>query len=377
MSLDRFSEVKKNFGFGCMRLPMAEGAVDTAEFSAMVDAYLAAGFNYFDTAHGYLEGKSEPALKACLTSRYPRESYVLTDKLTDMFFKCQEDIRPLFEQQLEACGVDYFDFYLMHAQTAERFAYYKSCRAYETALELQAEGKFRHFGISIHDSAEVLRQILTEYPQIEVVQIQLNYIDFEDPAVQSRKLLETCREFGKAVLVMEPVKGGQLVNLPEEAAQVFAELGGSPAQYAIRFAAGFPEVLAVLSGMSNMEQLQDNIGFMKDYQPLSAEEAAAVDKVRSIFTKLELVPCTACHYCTDVCPQQINIPEIFACLNKREIFHSWSQTYYYRSICTTPGHRASDCLHCGACEEKCPQHLPIREYLEKAAAALEKKKEAK
>ena len=171
-----FPEIKNKFGFGCMRLPMKDGQVDIVEFSRMVDAFLENGFNYFDTAHGYLGGKSEIALRECLTSRYPRENYILADKLTNFFFKKQEDIRPFFESQLEACGVDYFDFYLMHAQGAENFAYFKRCRAYETALELKAEGKFKHFGISFHDKAEVLDQILTEYPQIEVVQIQFNYV---------------------------------------------------------------------------------------------------------------------------------------------------------------------------------------------------------
>lgn len=256
--------IKKNFGFGCMRLPMKDGEVDYKEFSKMVDEFLLNGFNYFDTAHGYLGGKSETALKACLTSRYPRDRYILTNKLTNFFFKKQEDIRPFFESQLEACGVDYFDIYLMHAQGADNFAYFKKCRAYETALELMAEGKFRHFGISFHDRAEVLEQILTEYPQIEVVQIQFNYVDYDDPAVESRKCYEVCRKFSKPVIVMEPVKGGNLVNLPENAKVILDELqGGSPASYAIRFAAGFEGIMMVLSGMSDMVQMQDNISYMK------------------------------------------------------------------------------------------------------------------
>ena len=187
-------KIKKNFGFGCMRLPMKDGEVDIEQTCRMVDAFLESGFNYFDTAHDYLGGKSERALKTCLTSRYPRDRYILTDKLTNFFFKKQEDIRPLFQSQLEACGVEYFDFYLMHAQGADNFAYFKKCRAYETALELKAEGKIRHFGISFHDRAEVLEQILTEYPQVEVVQIQFNYLDYEDPAVESRKCYEVCRK---------------------------------------------------------------------------------------------------------------------------------------------------------------------------------------
>ena len=204
--MDIFENVKKNFGFGCMRLPMRDGEVDTEKFSRMVDFFLESGFNYFDTAHGYLDGKSETAIRECLTKRYLRDRYVLTDKLTDFYFRKEEDIRPMLESQLEACGVEYFDFYLMHSQTAENFEYFKKCNAYETALRLKEEGKFRHFGISFHDRAEVLEQILTEYPQIEVVQIQFNYLDYDDPAVQSRQCYEVCRKFGKPVLVMEPVK---------------------------------------------------------------------------------------------------------------------------------------------------------------------------
>ena len=213
-------KVKKNFGFGCMRLPMIGEEVDIEQTKKMVDAFLEAGFNYFDTAHGYIHEKSEPALKDALTSRYPRESYILTDKLTSNYFKTREDIRPMFESQLKACGVDYFDFYLMHAQGEGNFQHYKDCKAYETAFELKKEGKIRHVGISFHDKAEVLEQILTEYPDVEVVQIQFNYLDYEDIAVQSKKVYEVCRKHNKPVIVMEPVKGGTLVNLPDDAKKV-------------------------------------------------------------------------------------------------------------------------------------------------------------
>lgn len=365
--------IKKNFGFGCMRLPLKDGEIDLAETSRMVDYFLEQGFNYFDTAHGYLQGRSETALKACLTSRHPRDSYILTDKLTGTFFKTEADIRPFFQSQLEACGVDYFDFYLMHAQSAMFYQHFKKCRAYETAFALKAEGKIKHVGISFHDHAEVLEQILTDYPEIEVVQIQFNYVDYDDPAVQSRKCYEVCRRHGKPVLVMEPVKGGNLVNLPEEARKVLDELhGGSPASYAIRFAAGFPGMMMVLSGMSSMEQMKDNLSYMKDFQPLNETELEAVKKVQSIFRGMNLIPCTACRYCTDGCPRQIAIPDLFAVMNTKQIYHDWNADFYYNNVYTGAGRRASDCIQCGRCEKACPQHLPIRRLLTEITAEFEK-----
>ena len=366
-------KIKKNFGFGFMRLPMKDGEIDTEETKRMVDAFLDAGFNYFDTAHGYHKEKSEIALRECLTSRYPRESYVLADKLTENYFKTEADIRPVLEEQLAACGVEYFDFYLMHSQCALNYPHFKACRAYETAFALKAEGKVRHVGISFHDRAEVLEQILTEYPEIEVVQIQFNYLDYDDPAVQSRKCYEVCVKHGKPVIVMEPVKGGSLVNLPEDAQKVLDELhGGSNASYAIRFAASFPGIRMVLSGMGSTEMMADNCGFMKDFQPLNEEERMAIARVCAIFRGQGLIPCTGCRYCTEVCPQGIPIPDLFACMNTKKQFHDWNSDYYYHDVRTKNASKASDCLKCGQCEDICPQHLNIRDLLEDVAKVFEK-----
>lgn len=370
-----FPEISGNFGFGCMRLPMNGGKVDYEIFERMADAFVDAGFNYFDTAHGYLGGQSEIAIGDCVSSRYDRSRFLLANKLTDPYFKKQEDIRPFIEKQLGWCKVDYFDFYLMHAQDKNNYQKFKSCKAYETAYKFKEEGLIRHFGISFHDKADVLDIILNEHPEVEVVQIQFNYVDYEDASVEAKKVYEVCEKHGKPVIVMEPVKGGSLVNLPQEADKILSEAGdGSNASYAIRFAASFPNMAMVLSGMSDMAQMQDNISAMKDFKPLDDKEMQAVNKVCEIFHNLKLIPCTSCHYCVEEneCPMGIRIPDMFSSLNAHEAFHNWNTGYYYSNILTGNGHgKASDCIKCGKCEKVCPQHLEIRELLGKVAAVFE------
>lgn len=374
MSVKTFPEVKKMLGFGCMRLPMDGDKIDIEQFKKMVDVFMANGFNYFDTAHIYHDGESEKAIREAVSSRYPRESFILTDKLTTNCFNKQEDIRPLFKQQLKDSGVDYFDFYLMHSQDAAIYEKFRRCNAYETALEMQKEGKFRHFGISFHDKAEVLEQILKDYPQIEAVQIQFNYLDYGDPAVDSKRVYEVCEKYGKAVIVMEPVKGGNLVNLPEKAQGILDSLnsGMSNASYAIRFAASFPNMFMVLSGMSDLAQINDNMSYMKDFKPLDEKEMQAVNDVRKAFSEINLIPCTACHYCTSGCPMNISIPELFSCYNHKVNFHDWNQGYYYSQI-TRDGGKPLECIECGQCEGICPQHLEIIRLLKDVSGEFEKK----
>lgn len=366
-----FEEVKKNFGFGCMRLPLAGDKIDYKELNAMVDKFLEEGFNYFDTAHGYHDGLSEIAVRECLVKRHDRSEFLLTDKLTEPYFNSEEEIRPFFESQLVACGVNYFDFYLMHAQNASNFEKFKRCRAYETAFALKAEGKIKHVGLSFHDKAEVLDRILTEYPQVEAVQIQFNYADFDDAGIQSKLCYDVCRKHNKPIIVMEPVKGGTLANLPEAAQAVIEKLGsGSAASIAIRYAAGFDGIFMVLSGMSNLAQVEENCGFMRDFKKLDTRELAAVKEINGVFRNMDLIACTACRYCTAGCPKKISIPDLFADMNAKHIHKDWNSDFYYGTHTANAG-KASDCIGCGKCEKSCPQHLNIRDLLKDVAKQFE------
>lgn len=368
-----FDKVKKNFGFGCMRLKMIDDKVDYNEFCRMIDAFLDAGFNYFDTAHGYIDGKSETAIRDCLSARYPREDFVLANKLSEWFFKSEEEIVPLFESQLELCGVDYFDFYLFHCLNRNSYPKHKECNSFKIVEQLRDQGKIRHIAMSFHDTADVLDMILTEQTCIEVVQLQINYLDYDDPSVQSKACYDVAVKHGKKVIVMEPVRGGALVNLPKEAEQIFDNLnGGSYASYALRYAASFPEVFMVLSGMGNMDMLNDNVATMKNFQPLNTEELKATDKAREIIRRVNQIPCTKCNYCADVCPINIPISKIFEAYNS---FLSAKLTAADAAKqLPADAQKMLDCIKCGACENVCPQNIKIRDQLDSCAEKLKVEK---
>ena len=369
----------KKLGFGLMRMPLTdpnnEGSVDIEHVKKMVDLFMSKGFTYFDTAIMYNGFQSQRTAKAAIVDRYPRDSFTLATKLHNDFFNSAEEREKLFNDQLEQTGAGYFDYYLLHGIEAGNLPKYEQFDCFGWLLEKKRQGLVKHAGFSFHDTPELLDEILTKHPEMEFVQLQINYLDWKSEWIQSRAVYEMAVKHGKPVIVMEPVKGGSLVNLPAEADKILRDLnGGSNASYALRFAASFPQMAVVLSGMSDMAQMTDNLSAMADFKPLNDEEIAAVKKVNDIFHSLNLVPCTACRYCVEEneCPKGIRIPDMFASMNAHEAFHNWNTGYYYNSVITGGDHgKASDCLQCGKCEKVCPQHLPIRELLKNVAKTFE------
>lgn len=371
---DNIFEGAKKLGFGLMRLPLTdpkdESSVDIEHMKKMVDAYMDAGFTYFDTAIMYCSGRSESAVKEALTSRYPRESYTLATKLHSGFFKDKDDRDVVFNRQLEKTGAQYFDYYLIHDIEAVNYDRYKQMDCFNWALEKKAQGLIKHLGFSFHDTAELLETVISEHPEMEFVQLQINYLDWESNDIQSRLCYEVARRHNLPIIVMEPVKGGKLANVPESVETMFKEADSSlsSASWAVRFAASCPGVEMVLSGMSNMDQMNDNLSYMKDFRPLNEEETKMVLKAGEIIAGREVIPCTGCAYCTGGCPVNIPIPKYFDLYS--EYVRSGEGKNEYEELSATAG-KASECLECGQCEEICPQHLPIISNLKKVAGALE------
>ena len=371
----------KKLGFGLMRLPVLDPAnaasVDIEQFKQMVDRFLERGFTYFDTAWMYNDFASEGAAKAALVDRHPRDSFTLTTKLHAAFFNSLEDRDKIFNAQLEKTGVEYFDYYLLHDIEEGTFRKFEQYDCFNWLLEKKARGLVKHVGFSFHDTAELLDEVLTKHPEMEYIQLQINYLDWESEWIQSRKCYEVCVKHNKPVIVMEPVKGGSLAKMPAEAEKLFRDAAPdmSLPSWAIRFAASLPNVMMVLSGMSTLEQVEDNTAYMDNFKPLTGDEQALCFRVADIINAQIAVPCTGCSYCTAGCPMQIAIPQYFSLYNdiKREDMElkGWTVTYTKYNVTAEKHGKASDCIGCGQCEGICPQHLPIIDYLKQVASCFE------
>ena len=361
-------------GFGLMRLPMLGADVDLDQVKAMVDLFMSKGFTYFDTAYVYMNGKSEEAARETLVKRYPRTSFQIASKLAIWEVQNKNDLQKMFDISLQRCGITYFDYYLLHNVGGDRTQKYEDFGAWEFLTGLKEKGLAKHIGFSFHDNAELLDQVLTQHPEVDFVQLQINYGDWNDPIIQSRLCYETARRHNKPVIIMEPVKGGSLASLSPEIESIFQEAdpNHSPASWAIRFAASLEGVITVLSGMSTLEQMQDNVSYMENVKPLGKKELAVLENVQKILKDIPTVPCTACKYCLKGCPQGIQIPGIFKAYNNYTIYKNFKLASGNYNWETRNGNKASVCLQCGACEQSCPQHIFIIKSLQEAAALFEK-----
>ena len=361
----------KKLGFGLMRLPQKDGKSDVEQVCDMVDMFLDAGFTYFDTARAY--GDSEETIRKALVERYPRGSYQLATKNAAWLgAKNADDAKEMIKTSLENTGAGYFDYYLAHNLGNERTKIFDDYGMWDFFKGLKEDGCIRHLGFSYHDRADNLERIIEAHPEMEFVQLQINYADWETENIQSRRCYEVAREHGLPVTIMEPVKGGMLVNVPEEVKKIFTgvDADASMASWAIRFAASLDGIITVLSGMSDLKQMQDNLAYMKDFKPLNEKEKQAIVKARGIIEKLPQIPCTACHYCTKDCPQHIDIPGVFKAMNYETMYHDIKMAKNDYKFATLQA-LASECIACGQCEEACPQHIGIIEELKKCAAVLE------
>lgn len=369
----------QKLGFGLMRLPQLgegyEAPVDVERVKEMVDFYLKNGFTYFDTAAPYHNGNSEIAFREAVVKRYPREAYTITDKLSMFMIQKAADMQGFLNAQLERLGTDYIDYYLLHGLNVDTYRQSEQMDAFGFVQQMKAEGKIKHIGLSFHDKADLLDEILSKHAEMEYVQLQINYLDWDDESIQSGKCYEVATRHGKPVIVMEPIKGGSLVHIPEEAEELLKTQDSkmSIASWAIRYAASLDNVMVVLSGMSELVQVEDNIGFMKEFSSISDKDREVLSKAVGIIRSSITVPCTKCHYCSDGCPKKIAIPEYFSLYNNlkrfgpKEKFVAWT---YYNSLAKDHG-KASDCINCKKCERSCPQQLPIVECLKDVANDLE------
>lgn len=364
-------------GFGLMRLPMAGDVIDVEHMKRMVDRFLGAGFTYFDTAYGYNDGKSEEAAREAIVDRHRRDSFQLVTKLPAWLVTTAGEARQMFYTSLKRTGAGYFDFYLLHNLGGNRTKSFDDFGLWDFVQEQKEKGLVRHLGFSFHDTADVLDDVLTRHPEMEFVQLQINYADWESPSIQSRKCYEVARNHGKPVVIMEPVKGGMLATPPGSVAKLLrdADPKASCASWAIRFAASLPGLITVLSGMSNIEQMEDNLATMKDFRPLDAAERAVIDKARRELEAIPVIPCTSCRYCEKGCPQEIPIPDIFSVMNNYLVYRNFPPSERSYGFATRKGGKASKCIACGQCETVCPQHIAVIEELKRVAAIFDEKTE--
>ncbi len=364
-------------GFGFLRLPLVAGGgendVDYAAVERLADRFLTLGGDYFDTAYTYLGGASERAVRECLVRRHPRDSFRLCDKLPGYLCKSHADCERYFAEQLERCGVDFFDVYMLHWLNRTNYDIAERYDEFGFLREVKARGQARLIGFSYHDSSALLDEILTKHPEVDVVQLQINYLDWESAGIESRKCYQVCVRHGKRVYVMEPVKGGTLAALPPEAEALLRARhpDWTPADWALRFVQSLPLVEVCLSGMNALVQVEQN---MRPFDPLTDDETALLAQARAIIERQTAVPCTGCRYCAAHCPMNIPIPDYFKLYNEisRWPAEGWKIKPAFEQTAAGRG-RPGDCIGCRSCEQRCPQHLPIADYMKDVAAVFDKR----